>query len=439
MTRSLVAVLVGTFSLRFSTGLTGALLTYYLAELHRHGGTPVGPLELGVLQATFFASELILATPFGYLSDRLGHQRIMQVGPLLGAVAVALTWLTTNLVLIGGTRVLEGMSTAASVPSILGFIAMATSVDEDLRGKMSARFEGATIAGLGVGIVSAGLLYAGVHADLGPIRLAIDGLGRNTFLLNTALYLVSFAIYRFGVSEPAAATAHRAGRRGRIELGRYVGILRSSHIWLLAPTWIAINATLALYTGQTLFALVRNTRPEFAHQLLMGRFDPAQISVGLAISLVVFFAGLVFWGNRFRRYRRTTIILFGIGGGAAMVSMAFLINHSDGLPVALRVVELLVLGAGLFVLSGATPAALGLLADVSEAFPGDRGVIMGLYSVFLAVGQIGGSLLGGAAADLRGLDGIFGLTLVLLAVALVPLFRLRASEHMLASGRVELA
>ena len=50
---------------------------------------------------------------------------------------------------------------------------------------------------------------------------------------------------------------------------------------------------------------------------------------------------------------------------------------------------------GLFVLAGATPAALGLLADISERFPNDRGAIMGLYSVFLAVGQIIGALIGG--------------------------------------------
>ena len=38
MDRSLWAVLAGTFTLRFSTGLTGAMLTYYLAELDKHHG-----------------------------------------------------------------------------------------------------------------------------------------------------------------------------------------------------------------------------------------------------------------------------------------------------------------------------------------------------------------------------------------------------------------
>ena len=86
---------------------------------------------------------------------------------------------------------------------------------------------------------------------------------------------------------------------------------------------------------------------------------------------------------------------------------------------------------GLFVLAGATPAALGLLADTSEAHPADRGAIMGLYSVFLALGQIVGSLLGGTAAEIRGIDGILVGTLILLAVALAPLSRLRAVEHRL--------
>jgi MFS family permease len=168
----------------------------------------------------------------------------------------------------------------------------------------------------------------------------------------------------------------------------------------------------------------------------MGKFDSVAISVGLAAGLVVFFMGLAFWGERFRRYRRTTIILLGVLGGAAVVAAAALINHSEGLPDIVRVVETGVVVGGLFVLAGATPAALGMLADVSESFPSDRGAIMGLYSVFLALGQISGSLLGGFAAQARGIDGILIATLFLLAIALVPLRRLRAVEHLI-GGPVE--
>jgi predicted MFS family arabinose efflux permease len=54
---------------------------------------------------------------------------------------------------------------------------------------------------------------------------------------------------------------------------------------------------------------------------------------------------------------------------------------------------------------------------------------MGLYSVFLAVGQIVGSLIGGVAADWRGFDGLLIATFVLLAIAVIPLAQLRRYEH----------
>jgi len=89
---------------------------------------------------------------------------------------------------------------------------------------------------------------------------------------------------------------------------------------------------------------------------------------------------------------------------------------------------------GLFVLAGATPAALGLLADMSEAYPDDRGAVMGLYSVFLALGQIIGNVAGGWAADRAGLDGLFVATLLFVAIALLPLYWLRRYEHEFEAG-----
>jgi MFS family permease len=82
------------------------------------------------------------------------------------------------------------------------------------------------------------------------------------------------------------------------------------------------------------------------------------------------------------------------------------------------------------VLAGATPAALGLLADISEAHPADRGAIMGLYSVFLALGQITVALLGGGAAQWQGIDGLLAASLGLLLFALLPVRALRNSEHL---------
>jgi MFS family permease len=411
MDRSMWAVLAGTFTLRFSTGLTGAMLAVYLAKLPEHGGPEVDPIVVGLFSATFFLAELILSPIFGVMSDRLGHHRVMLFGPAFGAIAVILTGLTTNLVILGGTRWLEGASTAASIPSILGFIAIVTATDEGLRGKMSARFEGATLLGLGAGFAVAPIAFA----TFGP----------TAFFLNAVVYGVSFLIF-WTVKDPAGEST--AIKPPHVGLRRYVELTRSSHVWLLAPTWIAVNASIGLWFSQSIFQFAQ-ANPEFPDQVLMGGFTAVQISAAAVVIGIIFGAGLLYWGNRFKNLRRTTIILYGILGGALLVGAGIVVNHSAGLSIPVLLGAAAAAAFGLFVMAGATPAALGLLADISERFPHDRGAIMGLYSVFLAVGQIIGALIGGFAADARGIDGMLIATVVLLGVALVPLAQLRRDEE----------
>jgi len=429
LNRSITAVLTGTFTLRLSTGLTGTMLATYLARFHEHGGPHVSHLEVGVLSALYFASELVLSPPFGVLSDRLGSHRVMQWGPVFGAAAVLMTAISTHSVLLGllggvgvlvwlgATRLLEGAAAGASIPSILGYIASASSSDEDLRGRVVARFEAATLTGLGLGIVIGPALFG----FIGPIA----------FILNAVVYAGSFAIYRWGVAElPEEARIRGSEARRHFDLGAYLALLRSSAVWLLAPTWIALNAVIGSWTSQSVFTLTqRSDVPRFPTQVLAGGVEPMAISIGAGVGLLVFLGGLVFWGNRFKRFRRTTIIGFGIAGGFGMLVGVAAVNHSQGLAWPLIGLLIVVLLSGLFVLAGATPAALGLLADMTEAHPEDRGAMMGLYSVFLGLGQILGSIMAGFGADRLGFDGLILVSVILLAVAVIPLGRLRASEH----------
>jgi MFS family permease len=417
MRRSIRSVLLGTFTLRFSTGLTGSMLAFYLAHLHEHGGPQVDGAVVGLYAALFYLAELVLSPLFGVLSDRYGHHRVMLYGPVFGAIAVVLTASTTNLLLLGGTRVLEGASSAASVPSILGFIALATAGDEVLRGKTAARFEAATLAGLGIGAIVGVKLF--------------EIVGPPAFYVNAVLYGVSFLIYKLGVTESAGEKDAMAGEH--IRMSRYLDLVRSSHVWLLAPTWIAVNAALGVWLSQSVFQLAKGD-PRFPDQALMAGFTANQITVAAIVVAVVFGAGLLYWGNRFKSLRRTTIIGYGVVGGAVLVVAGLVVNHVGTTLPLIAVIAAAVAAGGLFVLAGATPAALGLLADMSERFPSDRGAIMGLYSVFLALGQITGSLIGGVAADWRGIDGMFIATLVLLGIAVVPLAQLRAQEHQLEQG-----
>jgi MFS family permease len=425
--RSIVAVLLGTFTLRFSTGLTGGMLVYYLDDLPRYGGVQVDSTTVGILTAGYFIAELALSPIFGYLSDRFGAHRIMQIGPIFGVVAVLLTAFMVHLWVLGGTRLLEGGAAAASIPSILGYIALATTNDQAIRGKAVARFEAATLVGIGFGIVAAGPIF--------------DLLGRGGFLLNAAVYVGSFAIYRWGVEElhheatpdQIQAGTHHA-RPTALDFARYRRILTSSSVWLLAPTWIALNAVLGSWATQSVFQLVREPPAAFGNQLLMQGTSPTTVSLGFGVVGLVFLAGLWYWGNRFKRMRRTTIIAIGLGGALVMLAATFAVNHSAGWFLPFQWILILTAAAGLFVMAGATPAALGLLADISESHPADRGAIMGLYSVFLGVGQIVGALVSGPAGDWAGIDGLLMASVGLILIAILPVRRLRASEHLVGVG-----
>src|SRR4026209_1187841 len=353
--RSIQAVLFGTFTLRFSTGLTGGLFAYYAAQLPQHGGVEMTAFLPGLMMAPYCVAELILSPGFGVLSDRLGAHRVMQWGPVFGAVAGVLTFATTDLFLLGVTRFIEGAAAGAIIPSILGYIAIATSRDVPLRGRTVARFEAATIAGLGIGLVAPGPMW--------------EVFARVAFLINAGLYGLSYAIYRWGVADvathdqpPDVVPVHSAELRpARFDPARYRKVVSSPRVWLLAPTWIALNAVIGTWTSQSIFQLVREPSPRFADQLLMGGFRPNEISIGLAGALLVFFVGLLFWGGRFKAYRRTTIIVIGLAGGLAMVGAASRLNHPPGFGIVLQAVLGIAALGGLFVLAGATPAALGLL------------------------------------------------------------------------------
>ena len=417
MDRSLWAVMGGTFTLRFSTGLTGAMLAVYLAKLPEHGGPVVAATTLAILHATFYLSELVLSPVFGVLSDRLGHHRVMLFGPVFGAVAVILTGLTTNLTILGGTRLLEGASTAASVPSILGYIALATATSEVLRGKAAARFEGATLAGFGVGFAAAPLLFAA----FGPVA----------FYLNAVIYGVSFLIYRFGVEdhdreEREAAASSRASR---MDLSRYGALLRTSHVWLLAPTWIAVNASIGLWFSQSIFQFSQ------ANASFPGPIPPSGLQRGRDLAD----------GRRCRASCSASVCCTGAtdsrasdgrrssSTGSSAVASSSPAGWPSTMAPACRSRSRSAVRWPRRSDCSCWPARRQRHSACWPTSPSASRPIVARSWASTACssrsGQITGSLIGGFAAEWRGIDGLLLATFALLLVALVPLAQLRRHEH----------
>ena len=417
MNRSIASMLLGTFVLRVSTAITGVMLVFLIDEITRNRGT--GPGAISLLTGGFYTTELTGAIVFGVLADRYGRKVIMLLGPVFGGVAVFMTGLTTHMPILFVTRLLEGSSTAASVPSTLGFIAAETAHDERLRGRVVSLFE---LVSLG-GMLAAGPALAGV---------LWEAFGRSAFFLNCFFYAVALLLYAYGVhevprdrrAEIQAPVAVRSGTGS--EVTRYLRIATNRKVLLFAPTWLAINAILGLWALQAPLLLRGNIRD--SSQFLMQGISAHTIGFGTAALAIVFGSGILFWGLVYARFRRTTMILMGFGAFVLMTGDVLAINHFGGHSTAVLVALGGVAVVGLFVMSGATPAALGLLADVSEGFEEDRSAIMGLYSVFLGVGQVIGAIVGGLAATWKGIDGLVVATAALLVVGSVALLNLRNHE-----------
>src|SRR5262245_47959754 len=115
LVRSLFAVLIGTLILRLASQAMGQMLQYYLADIDKYYFS-ISYTGRGFIIAAFFIPELLGSPVLGALSDRYGRKRFILLGPILGAIAVQITSLTTAIWLLVFTRLLEGLSTASSVP-----------------------------------------------------------------------------------------------------------------------------------------------------------------------------------------------------------------------------------------------------------------------------------------------------------------------------------
>src|SRR5262245_53915162 len=114
--RSLFAVVAGTLVLRLSSHVMGVMLGFYLAAIDRNF-FHISYTERGFIIAAFFIPELLGSPILGAMSDRYGRKFFILLGPILGAIAVQITSLTTAVWLPVFIRRLDGSSTAGPAPS----------------------------------------------------------------------------------------------------------------------------------------------------------------------------------------------------------------------------------------------------------------------------------------------------------------------------------
>ncbi len=445
--RSLIALIVGSLLLRAAAGAMGENIQFYFNAIHDAAQNPNHPLRViagagnvyditytmgGIIIGTFFAAELIGAPLFGAWSDRYGRKLFIIFGPLFGAIAVQITAMTTLVWLLIFTRLLEGLSTASNAPATLGYIAEATAHSPRLRSRVVGFFEIATIGGIAVGFSAGGWLWRHFGS---PVIVAGIPLTSPAFALNALIYIASLLILWFGMHEMRERNRAVAATTSAREVwSHYWKIVSNPRVAGFAPAWIAINAVLGVWINLTARVLTDKSLAKFGmgNQMLVGQFDSLEAGNIRAAYAVVFVVGILLWSISFAVWKKTTVMLVGTGGLFLTCVFLLALNHQPSLSAPLVLPLALLLVVSIVIQSGFTPAALAHLADITEDHVTDRGAIMGLYSVFLGLGQFIGASIGGPFVDWRGADGIVVVTALLGLAAAVLLVRLHVQESHLA-------
>jgi len=438
--RSLASVIVGSLLLRAAAGAMGENIQFYFNAIHAAYLNPNNPLRAiagagnvypisytlgGMIIGSFFIAELFGALVLGAWSDRFGRKWFIILGPVFGAVAVLITSVTTLIWLLVLTRLLEGLSTASNAPATLGYIAEATSDSPKLRSRIAGLFEIGTIGGIAIGFSLGGWLWRtfGTAARVAGIPFTSPA-----FAVNSLVYLASLIVLWIGFHHVKqirlASAAHSISPVETVK--RYWAILSSPRVAGFAPAWIAINAVLGIWIN--LSARLLTDKSGLPHQILVGHFDSFTAGNIIALYAVFFILGILAWSIFFPTLKKTTTMLIGSAGLIVSCLLIFAINHQPSLSAPWVVPLSILLVISIMVQSGFTPAALAHLADITETHDTDRGAIMGLYSVFLGLGQFLGAFVGGLFVDWRGADGMALITGLLGVFAAWLVIRARSAD-----------
>jgi MFS family permease len=426
---SIIASVVSTLLLRVASRVSFVLLSFYLGE-HFTSATVVAM----ILEA-FYITELVLSPFVGSLSDRLGRKPFLLAAPIVGGCATLLLFIgallfphpdahllnihmITLLLLVMFGRLLEGSTTALNTPASLGYITDTTVGRDKLRTRMMTAFEVATAGALALAIP-----FAGKLSSL---------FGTWGFLVAIALHLINVVLIICCIKEHRQLVTQSKQHSSLFESFK---LLRHKRIFTFLPAWLCINTLVGAWlTLMVIILTYPNPAADQRHpgQLLYGGFSKTMATSLLGGFGLLLLLSMALWTLLLPRFRRTTVMSFGLMGLAICIATLTYINglannisslsHSD-YRIILLLIPALVLGV--FLLSGFAPAALTQMAAISETMPGQSGAVMGLYSVVLSIGQLLGASLGGMSVDVNGFYGLMTFSAVLGLCALLSVLYMR--------------
>jgi DHA1 family multidrug resistance protein-like MFS transporter len=355
--RSLGILFVTLVVVNLGFGIMIPILPFYV---ERFGG---GGLEMGLLVSVFSFMQLLFSPLWGGLSDRMGRKPMMILGAIGSAAGMAWMAYAGSYAALFASRLLMGVLTSATLPSVQAYISDSTA-EHDRGGGM-----GLWGAAFGLGM----MLGPGIGGALTTISIQAPFLfGAGAALLAAAL-IWTLLPESLAPAQRAHAARHVRGLSPRALLGAISGPIG----FLLI---LALLQNFALTNFEGIFALYAQLRYQY---------DPP--TIGLIMTVVGLVGASVqgfLTGPATRRF------------GDALVIKASLLASALGFVAMLAATNLgsLLVTTGAFVFSNSMlrPAVASLTSKRTDTL---QGATMGLGNSFMSLGRILGPIWAGVALD----------------------------------------
>ncbi len=356
--------------LQIGFGIVTPIFPFYIVELG------VGATELGVLAASFALTRILLAGPFGGLSDRVGRKRILLVALAGFAVSNLIYAYANSIIVMIIARSLEGGISAGFYPAANAFVSDMTTPEN--RGSAMGYLSMGNMVGFVVGPSLGGIL-----AEFLGIRLP--------FVIAAAASLVTLVTLNIIVHEPERQTALSELESFRIPVREVFSRNAKAYSALGITMFANMFAIGILEVAFMLDAVQRYA------------FSPFQIGVFFGILGVIVIIGNIAFGKMSDRLGRKWLITSG--SLVAALSLYFFM-------IASGPTEFYIDGAILGVaISMRGPTIQAMIADLSDERA--YGSVMGTFGAISNSAYVVGPILGGVLFDTSG-DSIsaLGLTVV---------------------------
>jgi len=372
--RGLLVLLVCLAVATIGFGITLPVLPFYAERLALRAEASAADvaMQVGLLTAIYPMVQLVAAPIWGHWSDRVGRRRLVLIGIGGAALAQLLFGLATTLPLLYGARLLGGMVSSAIFPAASAYVADSTTERERSRGMAwlgTALSLGAVMGpALGAALARTSWEWRTPNGTLLLSSFAVP------FFAAALLALIAMAAAMVWLPESRAQGPTASEETERASRGVAAALVHGPMRALLG---LALAGQFGLALFESVFALYAKR---------MWRYGPAEVGVAFAVCGVVMAVAQA-GAAAFLARRVNELAQVAVGFGLVAAALA-LMPSTRSTPAVLTSVGILALGIALI-----SPNIASL---ISARGGGRAGAAFGAQSAANSLGQVGGTLAGGA-------------------------------------------